>query len=345
MKSVKILLATAFSFFFFNPAPGDGLLRMSLTISCHAQESLSAGSESFRKSAIEPESFMKANFEFALHHEMAHALFDVLDIPVLGNEEFAADHFALLVMLNPKNPTPEDEFLKKVIAVSGEWLVEWREECRTGNVIYWDTHPLTIQRFFDIGCLAYGNNPELLESIRKEQRLPTDRMLYCERDYLRFRKSIKQVFQHWGRKDANTPPSVVIQTKLGEVHTDFGKKTREWLVQSRLVEKIADKVSHMLQLPNSFTIEISECGNPEAYWNFKSQHLVIAYELAEQFWINAGKVEQAMLELKENKRHVLTVSLTGKLNEQLQEIAKLTGKGKEEIIEQVLNQGLQNNPD
>lgn len=321
-------------------------MRMSFTINCHAQERLSADfAKSLRKSAIEPESFMKANFEFALHHELAHALFDVLDIPVLGNEEFAADHVALLMMLNPRNRIAEEEFLKKLVAVSGEWLVEWREERRSDNVIYWDTHPLTIQRFFDIGCLAYGSNPELLELLRNEQRLPTERTFTCEREYLNFRQSAEQLFQHWGRKDVDTPPSVVIQTKLEEVDTDLGKKIREWLVQSRLVENTANKISHLLELPETFTIVVSKCGNPDAYWNYNSRHLVLCYELAEQFWMNAGKVETAMLELKDSTRHVLTVSLTGKMHEHLKIIAERTGKSMEEIIEQILNQGLQCSPD
>src|SRR5690606_23753588 len=48
---------------------------------------------------VTPADAVVGQFFFVLAHEMGHALFDILDVPVFGGGENAADQFATYIML------------------------------------------------------------------------------------------------------------------------------------------------------------------------------------------------------------------------------------------------------
>ena len=113
---------------------------------------------------------MQSNLEFTLLHELAHAVIELNDIPVLGGQEKAADQVALMLLImtddvNKKDVNPD--LLNKLLAISGEWMLEWQKETKSNQPIYWGTHPLTIQRFYEVTCLIYGSDPDKLRVFKK----------------------------------------------------------------------------------------------------------------------------------------------------------------------------------
>ena len=299
---------------------------------------------SVRQKIVEPDFFMKANFEFALYHELAHALFDMLNIPVLGNEETAADRTAVFMILYPKDRSQDFEMIEKLAAVSGEWLVEWRERGETGNIAFWDYHPLEIQRFFEIGCILFGSNPVYLDKLRHEQFLPVERAITCRAEYFHVLKNAERIFQHWGRRNTGRPPSVMIHVEMEKPISDFNWKVYNWLTESGFVAITATKLSDLLDFPKPFTISLRNCKSPDAYWDYKSKQLLMCYELAEKFWINAGRVASTMQEQKGKEATLFSVHPNRSLRRHLQNISERTGKNESEVIELLLNQDLPNGP-
>ena len=49
--------------------------------------------------------------------------------------------------------------------------------------VYWDTHKLDIQRFYNILCYAYGHTPEYNQDLIDEGWLPEERASNCEYEY------------------------------------------------------------------------------------------------------------------------------------------------------------------
>ena len=118
----------------------------------------------------------------AIFHELGHALFDMLNIPVFGREEDAADQLSAFLMLqfgkdvarttikgaaftylNPKNPRTRTEFA--------------------------DEHGTNAQRFFNYVCLAYGGDPDTFQSYVDSGVLPKARASGCSREYLQVRRA------------------------------------------------------------------------------------------------------------------------------------------------------------
>ena len=300
--------------------------------------------ESIRQKIVEPDFFMKANFEFALYHELGHAIFYMLNIPVLGNEETAADRAAVLMMLYPQDNRKALEMIEKLAAVSGQWLVEWNNRGEAGDIALWDYHLLEMQRFFEIGCILYGSNPLFLDKLRNEQFLPLERARTCRKEYMRSFKNAERILQNWGRKKTGHPPAVAIKVEMEEPNSDFGRKVYNWLNQSRFLQITATRLSDTLDFRKPFKICIRNCDRATCYWDYKIKQVVICYELAERFWNNAGKVRSTMQEEKEKGSTLLLLHSDDNLRKHIQEISERTGKNKSEVIELLLKQDLQGSP-
>jgi hypothetical protein len=120
-------------------------------------------------------------------HEAGHAVFDMLDVPVFGREEDAADAIATFIAL---------QFSKDVARTVTRgyayfWSVlgnpkEWKE--------YSDEHGTSSQRFYNTLCLGYGGDPQTFKEFVDKGWLPKERAANCVAEYqqikLAFEKTI-----------------------------------------------------------------------------------------------------------------------------------------------------------
>ncbi len=125
---------------------------------------------------------------FVLYHEVGHALVDMLDIPVVGQEEDAVDGLATIIAVGVlKQPD------LAVGAVALDSLDHPEGEFQPQD--YWDKHSLDAQRYYNILCWVHGGAPELCEGMVREL-VPEDwfesRAQDCPEEYERLRRN-------WGR--------------------------------------------------------------------------------------------------------------------------------------------------
>jgi uncharacterized membrane protein YhaH (DUF805 family) len=107
-------------------------------------------------------------------HEVGHAVFDLLKVPVLGRQEDAADQVAALIMLNFG-----EEFAHRNVSGAARFFRALdRPMSRTA---YSDEHGSAAQRFYNILCVAYGGQPEAFKDIAGI--LPKARAAHCGREY------------------------------------------------------------------------------------------------------------------------------------------------------------------
>lgn len=90
--------------------------------------------------------------DFIFYHEVGHALIDVLDLPTLGREEDAADQLAVYILTDG---TDEGE----QAAIDGA-VALYRLEEEMDEFAFADEHSLGPQRFYNIACWVYGQNPK-----------------------------------------------------------------------------------------------------------------------------------------------------------------------------------------
>ena len=118
-------------------------------------------------------------FEVALH-EFAHALFDMLELPVLGREEDAADQVAAYTLLQ----FGDSEARRLVTGTAYAYHMDYKkiDPCRSRED-YADEHGTPAQRFFNVLCIAYGADTKLFGDIVSEGFLPESRAEFCEEEY------------------------------------------------------------------------------------------------------------------------------------------------------------------
>jgi hypothetical protein len=118
-------------------------------------------------------------FEVSLH-EFAHALFDMLELPVFGREEDAADQVAAYTLLQ----FGESESRRLIAGTAYAYKMDENkfDQCRSTED-YADSHGTPAQRFFNVLCIAYGADTKLFGDIVSKGFLPESRAEYCEEEY------------------------------------------------------------------------------------------------------------------------------------------------------------------
>jgi Putative metallopeptidase len=129
---------------------------------------------------LTPADAVVGQFVYTLAHEMGHALFDVLDIPILGQPEDAADQFATYLMLKL-----DKEQAHRLIAGAAYTYKNYiRNPTVTVPLIaFSDAHGAPMQRFYNLLCMAYGADPDTFEDVVEKNYLPENRARSCRMEY------------------------------------------------------------------------------------------------------------------------------------------------------------------
>ena len=112
-------------------------------------------------------------------HETGHAVFNMLQIPVLGREEDAAN-FSAYVMLRLSKPEARRMILGSAYHRSMQTSAAGAAPSRNA---FSDEHSLPAQRAFNVLCIAYGADKELFADIVEKEFLPKGRAEGCGVEY------------------------------------------------------------------------------------------------------------------------------------------------------------------
>ncbi len=112
-------------------------------------------------------------------HEAAHAVFDMLSVPIFGREEDAADQLAayLLVRLD------QEEARRAVIGTAYMYLTQAKSASAFEMQQFADVHGLPAQRLYNLLCIAYGGAPTLFADVVEKGFLPKARAEGCEEEH------------------------------------------------------------------------------------------------------------------------------------------------------------------
>ncbi|GEP02899.1 DUF4344 domain-containing metallopeptidase [Methylobacterium oxalidis] len=113
-----------------------------------------------------------------LMHESGHALFDLLDIPILGREEDAADQVAAYALLQLGGREA-----RTVVNGSAYFFATNGKDETVDQGAFADVHGLFWQRFYNLACLAYGSNKSAFGYIVAKGYLPKERAEGCSEEY------------------------------------------------------------------------------------------------------------------------------------------------------------------
>ena len=121
-------------------------------------------------------------FFFATLHEVGHAIFDILEVPVFGHEEDSADNFAAYIMLQ----FGEGQAHRLIGGAAWAWKAYLGDYKRNPVIptrlsAFSSDHGLPQERFYNLICLASGADHAGFTDL--ENYLPPTRSKHCWYEY------------------------------------------------------------------------------------------------------------------------------------------------------------------
>ncbi|MCR9124581.1 MAG: DUF4344 domain-containing metallopeptidase [Rhodobacteraceae bacterium] len=195
--------------------------------------------------ASDEDDFVAANLIAIFYHEMGHALIDILNLPVFGQEEDAAD-VASVVMIH--------EFFEESHAQALMYdaaLGLWAEVLGAADdVAFWGVHGPEEQRFYNAVCLFYGGNPDERDDFAADMELPAPRADTCEDEF-------QLAYDSW-------------MTQLDDVigqgrSIRLGRSATRGLTFDVIAAEI-DALNRDFRLPQRLTVMIEACDEANAFY-------------------------------------------------------------------------------
>ena len=137
----------------------------------------------------EVDDLVSGTMMFFLGHEVGHALTDVLDLPITGREEDAADQLAVLMLSDGS----EDSEIALIAAA--ETFATWAESAEADEDTFADEHSLDLQRLYNILCWSYGRDPKAYEDFVTDGLLPEARAEGCAEEFAKLERSWNRLLE------------------------------------------------------------------------------------------------------------------------------------------------------
>ncbi len=199
----------------------------------------------------EIDAFVGANLIGIFYHELGHALIDLQDLPIFGQEEDAADVLSILLI----DALYEEGAARDMAALAtyGFMAEAVARDAEGAGIAWWDVHGPDEQRSYNTICLFYGANPEMRADMADEFELPKERRAYCPDEF-------QQAADSWG--DA-----------LDELTAHAPSDSLHFIgaVPGNLTGAlIADEIKALnaeLALPHPLAIKVESCGEANAFYD------------------------------------------------------------------------------
>jgi hypothetical protein len=126
-----------------------------------------------------------------LLHEAGHAIIDMLEIPVLGREEDAADFFSAYILLQ----FPAEDAHRLIQGVG--FLMASEAKAALGKPLnartFANQHGLPAQRYYNLLCMAFGANSLAFADTVVRDSLPSERAEGCVEEYQMLQRAFKKL--------------------------------------------------------------------------------------------------------------------------------------------------------
>lgn len=245
--------------------------------------------------------FIIGNIVFVLLHEFGHLIIDDFDIPVLGNNEDAADTLAAVSLIRLDRARPEQDFayVRMLLSAADANRILWETGLERDNPdTYGARHPLSVQRVARIACLVYGSDMETFAPLGELSYLPGFRADWCDSEFEEAEKAWEWVRDTYIRTAEHQDTEHTV--KYGNTNDAQQQEIRSRLIEAKGLERAMSIVEETVLLPDSITLRTRSCGSPNAYWDSNERDLVLCYELVQGF--DQLSAEQKVTELERKMR-------------------------------------------
>jgi len=235
-------------------------------------------------------SFVMGNFEFALLHELAHVAISDVEPPIIGPEEYAADYLATVSLLRPLEAprVGADKWREFATTAADAFALMWQLSENAGAMSpYWDSHALSIQRFYAVACLIYGSDPVRFAKLPEQAHMPEQRAGGCEAEYARALKATDWMLGFAASK-RNASSDATMSVRYDPPRTTTSEHLVAEIKARGLIEWTLQRFHELVPLNEDATLVLRRCSIPEAAWMPEQRELVVCYELLDFYYVLAG---------------------------------------------------------
>jgi len=207
--------------------------------------------------------FVASNTYATFYHELGHALVDILELPIFGQEEDAADVLSAFLI----SEVWEEEYAVEVAYDAAFGFLGEAEQLSPDEVAFWGVHGPDLQRYYNLVCIFYGASPEDREDIAEELGLPEERQETCEDEYFQAAKS-------WG----------AVLDRLAE-STDTGAlilRGDDPEQEAILAEEIA-WFNEEFSFPQDIPVNLENCDEANAFYDLDTQEITMCSEYPDYY--------------------------------------------------------------
>lgn len=220
--------------------------------------------------------FVTSNVLATFYHELGHALIDVLQLPVLGKEEDAADTLSALLVHDIWDESSATQIIYDTANSYAMYAAE--AEAQGYEPAFSDEHSLDLQRYYNLICLFYGADPNAREDVAKELELPPERAERCPDEF-------EQAQASWGGLLAGLEPGADAKG-LRMVDADPNDPI------AQILQAEVDDLNKTYGLPEWIEVKIAPCGEANAYYSSDDKTITMCSEYAE----DAARIWEASAE-------------------------------------------------
>lgn len=216
--------------------------------------------------------FVTSNVIATFYHELGHALIDVLQLPVLGKEEDAADMLASVLT----HYIWDEEAATQITYDTAAAFALWANDPEGWDSAFADTHSLDQQRYYSLVCLFYGADPEAREAVAVDLELPEDRAVLCPDEFAQADASWSAMLE--GLEPGPGTRGLVL------VDTDDDDPVGQILAAE------IDDLNKTYGLPQQVTVSVESCGEANAFYMTGQYKIIMCSEYAEamaELWAQA----------------------------------------------------------
>jgi Putative metallopeptidase len=247
--------------------------------------------------------FVTGNVLFVLAHETGHGLISAFEIPVAGREEDAADQLATVMALKMA-----DSFADRVLvnAARGWFLGDQRDRKAGVPTVFYDEHGMDLQRAYHIVCLLVGGAPDKFRDLADEVKLPKGRQDTCKFDFSNAEWSWGELLKPHLRKPGDPKTNIKVTYVPSDEFATLGALGQKL----QILETVAEWLSEDFVWKTPISLEMRECGGPNARWIPGPKKIEICYELIREFvqlhrGFGQAELVPGTLRMSKNKKIVL----------------------------------------
>lgn len=218
-------------------------------------------------SSDDMQAYVESNLLGVFYHEFGHALIDILELPIFGQEEDAADALSVYIL----SEFYEEETAVELAYDTAFGFLGEAEQVRPRDIPFWDNHGPNLQRYYNLVCLFYGANPGAREDVADDLGLPEERKVYCEDEFY-------QADHSWG-------------AALDSILSDNGGESFALVEDDTATDGaafttdiVATEVAYLnenFDLPYDLDIAVMPCGEANAFYDPSETLIIMCSEFAD----------------------------------------------------------------